>query len=320
MENNNTASQLHKQIHKSDILILGGGPAGAAAAIYVARKGLNVSVIAKDAGGSVYQTPWIENLITIKKITGAALAAELISNMEFYGAHVYSDREVTNVKFEPRMKIITTTAGEEFQAPQLIIATGSKPKNLNVRGEKEYEGKGVAHCPHCEGPHFKKKRTVVAGGGNAGIETAIELARICSEVIIIEYQKALTADEILINHAKTLPNISIMTNSMITRINGDGTKVTSVTIKEREHGNEKLINTDGIFIQIGMHPNSELFEGLLSINGKMEIASDQEGRTSETGVYVAGDVSDNPFKQIVTAIGAGATAALSACNDKMRAT
>ena len=308
----------NEDVHRSDVIVFGGGPAGASAAIYSVRKGLKVSVVASETGGSVNLTGGIENLITTQSTTGAALAAELQQNMEHYGVDLFTDRQIERVEVHGDVKSLEAADGERFEAPVMIVATGSKPRRLGVDGEEEYTGRGVAYCPHCDGPFFKGKDVVVVGGGNAGIEAAIDLAAICRSVTVVEFLDHPLADSILVDNMGKLDNVELHLSTQVVKIVGDGKKVTGIELRNLVNGQEWEKRIDGVFVQIGVIPGSELFAEKLERNLRGEIVTDREGRTSVDGIYAAGDVSDSPYKQIVTAIGGGATAALSAFNDRMR--
>ncbi|MCM1005002.1 MAG: alkyl hydroperoxide reductase subunit F [Prevotella sp.] len=302
-------------IKEFDMLILGGGPAGVSAAIYGARKGLTVGIITREGGGSVSLTGSIDNLITTRTTTGDTLAAELTGNAAYYGAQIYDNRTVSEVNLTEPVKTIRTSSGEIFSSKRLIIATGATPRHLNIPGESEYIGRGVAFCPHCDGPYFKGKDVVIVGGGNAGIEAAIDLAGLCRHVIVLEFLPEMKADEVLLRHLASLSNVDTFVNRQVVEIVGNGKKVTNLMVKNRETQKDYDIAVDGIFIQIGTVPNSNLFEDKLEMNKHGEIITDRHCRTSVSGVYAAGDVATSPFKQIVVAIGEGATAALSAFED-----
>ena len=301
-----------------DILVLGGGPAGVAAAIYGARKGLTVGVVARDAGGSVSQTGAIDNLITTRSTDGDTLAVELKGNAAYYGVQIYDNRTVKEVSINDKEKQILTTSGEKFASERLIIATGATPRHLGVAGEQEYTGRGVAFCPHCDGPYFKGKDVIVVGGGNAGIEAAIDLAGLCRHVTVVEFLPEMKADKVLIDRMKSLPNVEAHCNRQVVEIVGDGKKVTSVIVKDRDTDKSNILPVDGVFIQIGTVPNSDLFTDKLEINKRREIVTDRNCRTNVEGVYAAGDVATSPYKQIVVAVGEGAIAALSAFDDMLR--
>lgn len=301
-----------------DAIVAGGGPAGAAAAIYLARKGMKTAVIAGRIGGQVKDTMNIENLISITLTTGPQLAADIRRHLESYDIRILDNRRITDVSLDGFPKRITTDSGEIFEAPQLIIATGASWRKLNIPGESQYIGKGVAFCTHCDGPFFAGKRVAVIGGGNSGIEAAIDLAGICSHVDVFEFLDTLKADKVLQEKLSTFDNVAIHLSSAVTEVEGDGSKVTGLRVKDRNSGEEQLLNVDGVFVQIGLTANSAPFSTHLAVNKAGEILTEPTGRTSVTGVYAAGDVTDVPFKQIVIAMGSGATAALSAVDDRMR--
>lgn len=313
-----TTGKLGGEPHNFDMLMLGGGPAGVAAAIYGARKGLNIGIIAKEAGGSVSLTGDIDNLITARHTTGTQLANELKDNAAHYGVQIFDNRTCSEVNIGGEEKTIITTSGEVFTCKALIIATGTTPSHLNVPGEIEYTGRGVAFCPHCDGPYFKGKDVVVVGGGNAGIEAAIDLAALCRKVTVLEFLPGLKADQVLLDRMASLPNVEAHINSQVVEIHGNGKAVTSISIKKRDTNEDYTLPIDGVFIQIGTIPNSDIFKGLLELNKAGEIVTDRKCRTSVKGVYAAGDVASSPFKQIVVALGEGATAALTAFEDMMR--
>jgi alkyl hydroperoxide reductase subunit F len=216
------------------------------------------------------------------------------------------------------VKKIELESGELLQAGQVIVATGAKWRTLNVPGESEYLGRGVAYCPHCDGPFFKDKKVAVIGGGNSGVEAAIDLAGICSDVVLIEYADALKADQVLVDKLKSLSNVSIMVSSRTARVMGDGGKVTNIEVEDRVTGNLKLLNLDGVFVQIGLIPNSESVREAVELSNFGEIQVDGKGRTSAKGIYAAGDVTTTPYKQIIIAMGEGAKVALAAFEDRMR--
>lgn len=303
---------------KFDLLVLGGGPAGASAAIYSARKGLNVAIVAQRIGGQVKETVGIENLISIPQTTGAQLADALRTHISQYPISLFEDRKIESVELHGKEKAIVVSGGETFVAPAVIIATGAGWRRLNVEGEAEYIGRGVAFCPHCDGPFYQGKRVAVVGGGNSGIEAAIDLAGICSKVTVFEFADTLKADQVLQDKARSLPNIEIFTSSQTTKVNGDGNKVTSIDVKNRATGEEYNYPLDGIFVQIGLAANSAPFRDSLSTTPIGEIKVDEFCRTELPGVYAAGDVSSVPYKQIIIAMGEGAKAALSAFDDRIR--
>ncbi|MDR1683514.1 MAG: alkyl hydroperoxide reductase subunit F [Candidatus Symbiothrix sp.] len=301
-----------------DVLVAGGGPAGTTASIYLARKGLKVGVLAERIGGQVKETVGIENLIGTPYTTGSRLAENLRTHLEQYPIDILENRRIENASIEGKNKILQTVGREQFAAPALIIATGASWRKLNVPGESEYIGRGVAFCPHCDGPFYQDKHVAVVGGGNSGIEAAIDLAGICSKVTVFEFADELKADNVLQEKAKSLPNVDIFVSSQTTEVIGNGEKVTGIRIKNRKNDEESIVDLDGIFVQIGLIPNSLLFKDLLATNRCGEIEIDKHNRTSQTGIYAAGDVTDIPYKQIITSMGEGAKAALSAFDDRIR--
>lgn len=305
--------------HQHDVLVLGGGPAGCSAAIYAARKGLRVAVVAERIGGQVKETVGIENLISVPQTTGAELAASLRKHMEHYPIDIYENRQIEEALLQGTQKSIHVKGNETFSAPAVIIATGASWRRLNVEGESEYIGRGVAFCPHCDGPFYQGKHVAVVGGGNSGIEAAIDLAGICSKVTVFEFMDTLKADQVLQQKARSLPNVEIFTSMQTLAVNGNGEKVTSIRVKNRQTGEEQDYPLDGIFVQIGLAANSLPFRQQLETTAIGEIKTDAACRTSLPGVYAAGDVSSVPYKQIVIAMGEGAKAALSAFDDRIRA-
>lgn len=301
-----------------DVLVLGGGPAGASAAIYSARKGLRVAIVAERIGGQVKETVGIENLISVPQTTGAELADALRTHIEHYPIEIFEERKIEKVKLQGTEKSVSTVGGEVFHAPAVIIATGASWRKLNVEGEAEYIGRDVAFCPHCDGPFYQGKHVAVIGGGNSGIEAAIDLAGICRKVTVFEFADTLKADQVLQEKARSLPNVEIFTSSQTVKVDGNGEKVTSIRIKDRLTGEERDFPLDGIFVQIGLAANSAPFRNKLETTPTGEIKIDAFCRTTLPGVYAAGDVSNVPYKQIVIAMGEGAKAALSAFDDRIR--
>lgn len=301
-----------------DVIVLGGGPAGSSAAIYSARKGLKVAVVAERVGGQVKETVGIENLISVPETTGNQLAADLKTHMSHYPIDILEHRRIEKVEVNGTDKVLSTATGEQFVAPAVIVATGASWRRLNVPGEAEYIGRGVAFCPHCDGPFYKGKHVAVVGGGNSGIEAAIDLAGICSKVTVLEFMDELKADLVLQEKAKSLPNVEIFVSSQTLEVEGNGEKVTGIRVKDRHTGEERLIGLDGVFVQIGLAANSGVFKEVVETNRPGEIVIDSHCRTSVPGIYAAGDVSTVPYKQIVIAMGEGAKAALSAFDDRIR--
>ena len=301
-----------------DVIIVGGGPAGSAAAIYTARKGLNVAVVADRIGGQVKETVGIENMISVSQTTGQQLALDLMAHMKDYPIDILEHRRIEKVELGDREKLLTTSTGEKLIAPAVIVATGASWRRLNVPGETEYIGRGVAFCPHCDGPFYKGKRVAVVGGGNSGVEAAIDLAGICSKVTLLEFADELKADQVLQDKVRSLPNVEIFMHSQTMEVLGNGEKVTAIRIKDRKTEEVRNIELDGIFVQIGLAANSGPFRDVVDTNRPGEIVIDSHCRTSVPGIYAAGDVSTVTYKQIIISMGEGAKAALTAFEDRMR--
>lgn len=275
-------------------------------------------MIAERIGGQVKETVGIENLISVPQTTGKQLANDLLMHINDYPVDILEHRRVDKVELDGSAKLLTTSTGERFSAPALIVATGASWRKLNVPGEADYIGKGVAFCPHCDGPFYKGKHVAVVGGGNSGIEAAIDLAGICSKVTVLEFMDELKADQVLQEKAKSLPNVEVFLHSQSLEVVGDGDKVTGLRVKDRKTDAERVIDLDGIFVQIGLAANSGVFRDVVETNKPGEIVIDAHCRTNVPGIYAAGDVSTVPYKQIIIAMGEGAKAALSAFEDRMR--
>lgn len=303
-----------------DILVVGAGPAGTSAAIYSARKGLKVGLVAGRIGGQVNETVGIENLISVPYTTGKELSTNLGSHIKEYpNISVYPERTIESFYIEDGVKKLKARGGEVFSAPSLIIATGASWRKLNVPGESQYIGKGVAFCPHCDGPFYKGKSVAVIGGGNSGIEAAIDLAGICSKVTVLEFMDTLKADKVLQEKLYSLPNIEVMTSVQTLAIEGDSEKMKSIKLKNRNTEEVFNLTLDGVFVQIGLSANSKPFADMLETNRIGEIiTTDNNCRTMIKGVYAAGDVSNVSYKQIIISMGEGAKAALSAFDDIVR--
>ena len=301
-----------------DVIVAGGGPAGSSAAIYSVRKGLRVAIIGERIGGQVKDTTGIENLISVPLTTGTQLAADLKTHLDRYPIDVFENRTVTHADLRDATKTIYCQGGESFRAPAVIISTGAGWRRLGVEGESEHIGHGVAFCPHCDGPFFKGKHVAVIGGGNSGIEAAIDLAGICRQVTVIEFADKLRADAVLQEKAAAMPNVEIFKSMQTTRIIGDGKQVTGIEVRNRKDDKTNIIPLDGVFLQIGLAANSRPFADSLDLTERKEIKTDAFCRTSLKGVYAAGDVTDVPYKQIIIAMGEGAKAALSAFDDRVR--
>lgn len=304
-------------VREYDAVILGGGPAGVAAAVYAARKGFHTAVVAKSIGGQVKETMGIENLISVPETTGPRLAADLLEHLRHYPIDVFENRTVTSADISgPRKELVC--GPERFSSRALIIATGAAWRRLAVPGEAEHIGRGVAFCTHCDGPFYAGKRVAVIGGGNSGIEAAIDLAGICPHVDLFEFMDTLKADGVLQEKARSLGNIDIHLSTQVLAVEGDGKSVDGIKVKDRTTGEEKIYPVEGVFVQIGLVANSSLFKDALPLTPAGEIMVDDRCRTAVKGVYAAGDVTNVPYKQIVIAMGEGAKAALSLFEDSMR--
>ena len=303
-----------------DVVVAGGGPAGASAAIYLARKGLKVAIVAENVGGQVKETVDIENLISVPHTTGAQLANSLRTHINDYPIDIFENRRIAGADLQGKLKTITVTGGESFNSKAVIIATGAGWRKLNVPGEADYIGRGVAFCPHCDGPLYADRHVAVIGGGNSGIEAAIDLAGICRKVTVIEFADTLRADQVLQDKANSLGNVEIFTSTQTTQVIGNGEKVVAIEVNDRLTDESRRIDLDGIFVQIGLKANSAPFADQLETTPIGEIIIDAHCRTSLPGVYAAGDVSSVPYKQIVISMGEGAKAALTAFDDLIRTT
>jgi NADH-dependent peroxiredoxin subunit F len=299
-----------------DVVVLGAGPGGASAAIYSARKGLKTAIIAERIGGQVQDTKGIENLIGIKYTEGPQLAAQLLSHIKDYDIKVLEHRRVKSVS-NGQTKTLVLESGEFLETKSLIVATGAKWRELGIPGEKEYLGRGVAFCPHCDGPYFIGKDIAVIGGGNSGVEAAIDLAGIVKSVTVFEFNPTLKADKVLVDKLESLPNVQIIKNARTNRVIGDNGKVTALEYEDRSSQQLKTLELDGIFVQIGLVPNSSFMKGVVETNKFGEILVDDKCRTNVPGIYAAGDVTNVPYKQIIIAMGEGAKAGLASFEDIM---
>ena len=304
-----------------DVLIVGGGPAGAAAAVYAARKGIRTGIVAERFGGQTLDTLGIENYISVLETQGPKFAAALEAHARAYDVDIMNGQRVTAL--EPAAQQggairVTLENGAVLRGRSVILSTGARWKNVNVPGEAEYRNKGVAYCPHCDGPLFKGKKVAVIGGGNSGVEAAIDLAGVVEHVTVVEFADQLKADAVLVNKLKSLPNVDIYTNAQTTEITGDGHKVDGLVFKSRTDGSEHRLPLAGVFVQIGLVPNTEFLKGTVELSKYGEIIVDAKGATSLPGVFAAGDATTVPFKQIIIAAGDGAKAALSAFDHLIR--
>jgi alkyl hydroperoxide reductase subunit F len=317
LDTNSAAKEAAKLNEKApfDVLIVGGGPAGAAAAVYAARKGIRVGVAAERFGGQVNDTMSIENYISVLETDGPKFAAALESQVRHYGVDIMNlqraDKIVPAAQAGGLIEVQLANGGV-LKSRSVILSTGARWRNVNVPGEAEYKNKGVAYCPHCDGPLFKGKRVAVIGGGNSGVEAAIDLAGVVQHVTLIEFLDQLKADAVLVNKLKSLPNVTIHTNAQTTEITGDGQKVNGLGYKDRATNVLHHVELEGVFVQIGLVPNTEFLKGTLELSKFGEIVVDAKCHTNVPGVFAAGDVTTVPYKQIVIAAGEGAKAALSA--------
>ncbi|HYH20485.1 MAG TPA: alkyl hydroperoxide reductase subunit F [Azospirillum sp.] len=304
-----------------DVLVVGGGPAGAAAAVYAARKGIRTGVAAERFGGQVLDTMAIENFISVPHTEGPKLAAALEQHVKDYDVDIMNLQRAEKLipaKVPGGLIEVQLASGASLNARTVILSTGARWRQMNVPGEEEYRNKGVAYCPHCDGPLFKGKRVAVIGGGNSGVEAAIDLAGIVAHVTLIEFDSQLRADAVLQRKLRSLPNVTVITSGQTTEVHGDGDKVTGLSYKDRTSGELKRVDLEGIFVQIGLVPNTEWLKGTVALSPRGEIEIDARGQTSVPGVFAAGDATTVPYKQIVIAMGEGSKAALSAFDHLIR--
>ena len=293
-----------------DVLVIGGGPAGASAAIYAARKGVRTGIVAERFGGQVRDTLSIENFISVKHIEGPQLADSLEAHVRTYDVDIMASQRAKRIDRKDLIEVELEN-GSILKSKTVIISTGARWRNVGVPGEIEFKNKGVAYCPHCDGPLFKGKDVAVIGGGNSGIEAAIDLAGIVKHVTVLEFMPELKADAVLQERLYSLPNVTVLKNVQTKEITGTN-KVNGITYIERDTGAEKHIELEGVFVQIGLVPNTEWLADTLELNSRGEILVDQYNATNIPGVYAAGDCTDSPYKQIIISMGSGANAALGA--------
>ncbi|MCG2583069.1 alkyl hydroperoxide reductase subunit F [Massilia sp. TS11] len=303
-----------------DVLVVGGGPAGSAAAVYAARKGIRTGIVAERFGGQVMDTLGIENFISVKYTEGPKLVAQLEQHVKEYGVDIMNLQRAAGLEGvgADGYAQVKLDSGATLKAKTVILATGARWREMNVPGEKEYKAKGVCFCPHCDGPLFKGKRVAVIGGGNSGVEAAIDLAGIVSHVTLLEFDTKLRADAVLQNKLRSLPNVEIIMNALTTEVLGDGQKVTGITYQDRASGASQRVDLEGIFVQIGLLPNTDWLKGSVALSPRGEIEVDARGATSLPGVFAAGDATTTPYKQIIIAMGEGAKASLSAFDHLIR--
>ena len=298
-----------------DVLIVGGGPAGSAAAIYAARKGIRTGLVAEQFGGQLLDTLGIENLISVPHTEGPKLVAALEENVRQHEVDIMELQRaaaLTPAAAPGGFHTVELDSGAALRARTVVVTTGARWRQIDVPGEAEYANRGVAYCPHCDGPLYKGKRVAVIGGGNSGVEAAIDLAGIVEHVTVLEFDGKLRADDVLQAKLASLPNVEVHVNAMTTEVLGDGDRVNALTYRDRESGADHRIDVDGVFVQIGLLPNTEWLEGTVELSDHNEVVIDDHGRTSVPGVFAAGDCTTVPYNQIVISKGAGSTAVLSA--------
>ena len=300
-----------------DVLVVGGGPAGAAASIYAARKGLNTGIVAERFGGQVADTVGIENFISVKKTEGPKLVANLEAHVREYDVDIMNGQRAVALTKGDKIQLELAN-GAVLNSKTLVLSPGARWREMNVPGEQEYRSRGVAYCPHCDGPLFKGKRVAVIGGGNSGVEAAIDLAGIVAHVTLLEFDTKLRADAVLQRKLHSLPNVKVITNAQTTEVTGDGQKVNGLRYKDRQSGETHTVELEGIFVQIGLLPNTDWLKGTVELSPRGEIVVDARGETSIPGIFAAGDVTTVPYKQIVIAVGEGAKASLSAFDHLIR--
>jgi alkyl hydroperoxide reductase subunit F len=303
-----------------DVLIVGGGPAGAAAAIYAARKGVRTGIVAERFGGQVLDTLAIENFISVKETEGPKMAAALEDHVRTYDVDLMNLQRATSLSAADANGLISVSleSGARLLSRSVVVATGARWREMNVPGEREYRGRGVAYCPHCDGPLFKGKRVAVIGGGNSGVEAAIDLAGIVSHVTLIEFDSRLRADEVLQRKLRSLSNVRVILSAQTTQVHGENGRVNALSYRDRTSNEQHRVELEGVFVQIGLLPNTDWLKGTLTLSPRGEIEVDARGQTSLPGVLAAGDVTTTPYKQIVIAMGEGSKAALSAFDHLIR--
>ena len=303
-----------------DVLVVGGGPAGSSAAIYAARKGIKTGVVADRFGGQVMDTLGIENFISVKATEGPKLAAALEEHVKHYDVDIMNLQRASKLvpAGEDGLFTVELESGAKLRSRTVIISTGARWRQMNVPGEREYSGKGVAYCPHCDGPLFKGKRVAVIGGGNSGVEAAIDLAGIVEHVTLLEFDGKLRADEVLQRKLRSLPNVRVIVSAQTTEVHGADGKVNALSYKDRGTGEVHRVELEGVFVQIGLLPNTDWLKGTVALSPRGEIEVDAKGQTSIPGVFAAGDATTVPYKQIIIAMGEGSKAALSAFDHLIR--
>ena len=300
-----------------DVLVVGGGPAGASAAIYAARKGIRTGVVSERFGGQVQDTMAIENFISVKETDGPKLSMALEEHVKSYEVDLMNLQRAASLKAGELIEV-TLANGAVLKSKSVILATGARWREMNVPGEREYRGRGVAYCPHCDGPLFKGKDVAVIGGGNSGVEAAIDLAGIVGHVTLLEFDSKLRADAVLQAKLGSLPNVTVITDAQTTEVTGNGEKMNGLVYKDRNSGEVHRVALAGVFVQIGLLPNTDWLKGTVALSKHGEIEINDRCETSLPGVFAAGDATTVPYKQIIIAMGEGSKAALSAFDHLIR--
>ncbi|MBB6486616.1 alkyl hydroperoxide reductase subunit F [Rhizobium lusitanum] len=306
------AAERLKTLETFDVLVVGGGPAGAASAIYAARKGIRTGVVAERFGGQVLDTMAIENFISVPHTEGPAFATALETHVKDYPVEIMNLQRAQKLGRHGDLFEVELESGATLRSRSVILSTGARWRQMGVPGEEHYRNKGVAYCPHCDGPLFKGKSVAVIGGGNSGVEAAIDLAGLVKHVTLIEFDSKLRADDVLQRKLRSLANVDIILSAKTTEVLGDGSKVTGLVYEDRAKGNNHTLALEGVFVQIGLLPNTEWLKGTIVLSARGEIEVDHHGQTSIPGVFAAGDCTTVPYKQIVIALGEGAKASLAA--------
>lgn len=314
LDTNANAREVEKisRMEPFEVLVVGGGPAGAAAAIYAARKGIRTGVVAERFGGQILDTISIENFISVKETDGPKLAAGLEEHVRAYNVDIINLQRAEALSPVDNLIHVKLASGATLKSKTVILATGARWREMQVPGEAEYRARGVAFCPHCDGPLFKGKRVAVIGGGNSGVEAAIDLAGVVAHVTLLEYNTELRADAVLQKTLAKLPNVTVLKNAQTTEVHGDGHKVNGLSYKNRLNDEVTRLDLEGIFVQIGLLPSTDWLKNSVELSRSGEIVIDAKGQTSIPGVFAAGDCTTVPYKQIIIAMGEGAKASLSA--------
>jgi alkyl hydroperoxide reductase subunit F len=306
------AAEKINQKEPFDVLVIGGGPAAAAASVYASRKGIRTGIVSERFGGQLNDTLSIENFISVQSTEGPKLASAIAQQVKSYDIDIMELQRAKTMYAQNGQITVELENGATLHSKSVILSTGANWRELGIPGEEQYRGHGVAYCPHCDGPLYKGKDVAVVGGGNSGVEAAIDLAGLVDHVTLLEFAEELRADAILQKKLHTLPNVKVITNALSTEVLGDGSKVTDLVYIDRVSGDEHRLQLAGIFVQIGLLPNTDWLKGIVDLSQYGEIEVDDHARTSMDGVFAAGDVTTTPYKQIIIAMGDGAKAALSA--------